>query len=116
MKIHKYDSEIPAVEEIGHNLFKIVLPQPFYAPNNIYILNGEQPALIDSGFILNLGLLQRAMKKINLPLSKIQHIFYTHNHLCLSRAPCESLPSLCGQNPQSACPAQRWPWHRHGAA
>ncbi|HMV42735.1 MAG TPA: MBL fold metallo-hydrolase [Leptospiraceae bacterium] len=80
MKFHKY-TEIPEVEEIGTNLYKIILPQPFYAPNNIYILNGEEPALIDSGFILNLGLLQRAMKRIGLSFSNIRHIFYTHNHL-----------------------------------
>jgi glyoxylase-like metal-dependent hydrolase (beta-lactamase superfamily II) len=81
MKFHKYDVSIPEVEEIGDKIYKIILPQPFYAPNNIYLLNGDEPALIDSGFILNLGLLQRALKKINLSLSKIQHIFYTHNHL-----------------------------------
>jgi glyoxylase-like metal-dependent hydrolase (beta-lactamase superfamily II) len=81
MRFHKYNVEIPEVEEIGKDLFKIVLPQPFYAPNNIYILKGQEPAMIDSGFILNLGLLQRAMKKINLPFSKVRHIFYTHNHL-----------------------------------
>lgn len=81
MKFHKYNIEIPEVEEIGKNIFKIVIPQPFYDPNNIYILNGKEPTMIDSGFILNLGLLQRSMKKIGLSLSKIKHIFYTHNHL-----------------------------------
>ncbi len=81
MKFHKYNTDIPEIEEIGNDIYKVVLPQPFYAPNNIYILNGKEPAMIDSGFILNLGLLQRAMKRINLSLSKIQHIFYTHNHL-----------------------------------
>lgn len=81
MKFHKYETQIPAIEEIGKDLYKIVLPQPFYAPNNIYVLKGKEPAMIDSGFILNLGLLQRAIKKIDLSLSKIKHIFYTHNHL-----------------------------------
>ena len=40
MKFHQYNTDIPQIEEIGKDLFKVVLPQPFYAPNNIYILNG----------------------------------------------------------------------------
>ncbi|WP_367898441.1 MBL fold metallo-hydrolase [Leptospira sp. WS58.C1] len=80
MKIHHYDS-IPDVKEIGDGIFKTEIPQPFYAPNNIYILPDGEPALIDSGYLANLGMLQRALRKIGLSLNKIKHIFYTHNHL-----------------------------------
>lgn len=80
MKIYHYDS-IPDVKEIGDGIFKTEIPQPFYAPNNIYILPDGEPALIDSGYLANLGMLQRALRKIGLSLNKIKHIFYTHNHL-----------------------------------
>lgn len=80
MKVFHYN-EIPTIEKIGNHLYKTSIPQPFYAPNNIYILDSDEPALIDSGYIQNLGLLQRALKKIGLSFSKIKHIFYTHNHI-----------------------------------
>ena len=76
MKVHRYE-KTPDIEEIGKNIYKTTIPQPFYAPNNIYILLSEEPALIDSGYIQNLGLLQRALQKIGLSFSKIKHIFYT---------------------------------------
>lgn len=79
MKVYRYDS-IPDIVEIGDGIFKTEIPQPFYAPNNIYILPEEEPTLIDSGYLANLGMLQRALKKIGLCLSKIKHIIYTHNH------------------------------------
>ena len=80
MKVHRYE-KTPDIEEIGKDIYKTTIPQPFYAPNNIYILQSEEPALIDSGYIQNLGLLQRALQKIGLSFSKIKHIFYTHNHI-----------------------------------
>jgi glyoxylase-like metal-dependent hydrolase (beta-lactamase superfamily II) len=82
VKVYRYkSSDIPEVEEIGPEIFRIVLPQPFYAPNNIYLIHSGEPSLIDTGYILNLGILQRALKKFGLSLKKIQHIFYTHNHI-----------------------------------
>ncbi|NBU99766.1 MAG: MBL fold metallo-hydrolase [Spirochaetia bacterium] len=80
MILHKYES-IPDIEKIGKNIYKTTIPQPFYAPNNIYIILSDEPAMIDSGYIQNLGLLQRALRKIGLNFSKIKHIFYTHNHI-----------------------------------
>ncbi|TGM32316.1 MBL fold metallo-hydrolase, partial [Leptospira levettii] len=42
---------IPEMEDIGDGIFKIVLPQPFYAPNNIYLYEGNDGlTLIDSGY------------------------------------------------------------------
>lgn len=80
MKIHKYKS-IPDVTEVAKDIYKIVIPQPFYEPNNIYVIKSGEPALIDGGFVLNLGLLQRALGKIGLSLSKIKHVFFTHDHI-----------------------------------
>ena len=80
MKLHRYP-EIPTIEEIGPNLFRVKIPQPFYEPNNIHVLTGPEPALIDSGYVQNLGLLQGALRTIGLSLAKIRHIFYTHDHL-----------------------------------
>ncbi|MCB1307614.1 MAG: MBL fold metallo-hydrolase [Leptospiraceae bacterium] len=80
MKVHHY-SDIPPAQEIGENLFKIEIPQPFYADNNVYIIRDEEPALIDSGYVQNLGMLQRSLAHIGLSLKKIRHIFYTHEHI-----------------------------------
>jgi glyoxylase-like metal-dependent hydrolase (beta-lactamase superfamily II) len=80
MQIHKYDT-IPDIKEIGKDIFATSIPQPFYADNNIYIINSDEPTMIDSGYIQNLGILQRVLRKIGLSLSKIKHIFYTHNHI-----------------------------------
>jgi glyoxylase-like metal-dependent hydrolase (beta-lactamase superfamily II) len=80
MKVFQYPT-IPKPELIGEKLYRVVLPQPFYAPNNIYVILADEPAIIDSGFILNLGMLQKALKQIKLSLKNIKHIFYTHNHI-----------------------------------
>ncbi len=80
MQVHKYES-LPEIKEVGPDIFCVPIPQPFYADNNIYIINSGEPALIDSGYIQNLGLLQRALRKIGLSLHKIKHIFYTHEHI-----------------------------------
>jgi glyoxylase-like metal-dependent hydrolase (beta-lactamase superfamily II) len=80
MILHKYES-VPEIINIGKEIYQTAIPQPFYSPNNIYVIMGDEPALIDSGYIQSLGLLQRSLKKIDLSLSKIKHIFYTHNHI-----------------------------------
>ncbi|MCB1142295.1 MAG: MBL fold metallo-hydrolase [Leptospiraceae bacterium] len=80
MQVYKYKS-IPDPEKIGNHLYRVQIPQPFYADNNIYIIDSDEPAMIDSGYIQNLGILQRSLRKIGLSLSKIKHIFYTHNHI-----------------------------------
>lgn len=80
MRVHNY-KELPAIEEIGDKIFKTSISQPFYSDNNIYIIKTEEPAIIDSGFIRNLGILQKTLVHIGLSLKKIKHIFYTHNHL-----------------------------------
>ncbi len=80
MKVHTYDS-VPEIKEIAPGLFHTSIPQPFYAPNNIYVIVTDEPAVIDTGYIQNLGLLQQALKKIGLSLKKLRHIIYTHDHI-----------------------------------
>ena len=80
MRVHHYES-IPEFEEIGPEIFRVQIPQPFYAPNNVYLIRSGEPALIDSGYVQNLGLLQRALRRLGLSLSAIEHIFYTHEHI-----------------------------------
>ena len=80
MKFHRYDA-VPEIEEIAPELYRIVVPQPFYDSNNIYLINSGEPALIDCGYAPNLGLLQRALQKVGLSLSKLRHIFFTHDHI-----------------------------------
>lgn len=80
MRLHRYSS-IPEATDVGAGIFCIRIPQPFYSPNNIYVILGREPALIDSGYVRNLGLLQRSLAQINLSLRKIKHIVYTHNHI-----------------------------------
>lgn len=80
MRLHKYDNT-PKVEKLAEDLYRVKIPQPFYEPNNIHILTGPEPTLIDSGYVQNLGLLQRALRQIDLSLAKIRHVFYTHDHL-----------------------------------
>jgi glyoxylase-like metal-dependent hydrolase (beta-lactamase superfamily II) len=69
------------MEEIGDGLFKIILPQPFYAPNNIYAIVNKKITLIDSGYIESIPLLQAALKTRGFSLNDIGSIIYTHNHL-----------------------------------
>ncbi|MDF3820590.1 MBL fold metallo-hydrolase [Leptospira sp. 96542] len=75
-------NRIPKMEDIGDGVSKIVLPQPFYAPNNIYIYKGNDGLiLIDSGYIESVPILQASLKIQGFSLKDIRHIIYTHNHL-----------------------------------
>ena len=80
VKLYRYES-VPETTEIGDRIFSVSIPQPFYTDNNIYVLHTEEPAIIDTGYIQNLGLLQRALRKIGLSLSSLRHIIYTHDHI-----------------------------------
>ena len=72
---------VPEIADIGNHIFKVVLPQPFYAPNNIYILPGKELTIIDSGYIESLPILQASLKKIGYSLKDIRKVIYTHNHI-----------------------------------
>ncbi|MCU0824881.1 MAG: MBL fold metallo-hydrolase [Leptospira sp.] len=74
--------KIPPMEEVGDGVFKIVLPQPFYAPNNVYIYEGSDGLIfIDSGYIESVPMLQASLRTRGYSLNDIRHIIYTHNHL-----------------------------------
>ena len=80
MRVHRYDS-IPKIVEVGPEIYSVPIPQPFYADNNVYIINSGEPALIDSGYVQSLGILQKALGQLGLSLKKIKHVFYTHEHI-----------------------------------
>lgn len=80
MRLHRYES-VPEFREIGDDLFVVAIAQPFYAPNNVYLIRSSEPTLIDTGYIQNLGLLQRALRGLGLSFRNIRHIFYTHEHI-----------------------------------
>jgi glyoxylase-like metal-dependent hydrolase (beta-lactamase superfamily II) len=70
------------MEDIGDGIFKIILPQPFYAPNNIYLIENESElTLIDSGYIESIPILQAALKTRGFSLKNIRNVIYTHNHV-----------------------------------
>ncbi|BDA79836.1 hydrolase [Leptospira kobayashii] len=74
--------KVPPMEEIGDQIYKIVLPQPFYAPNNIYLfVDNDGLTLIDSGYIESVPMLQASLKTRGFSLRDIKNIIYTHNHL-----------------------------------
>ncbi|MBX7059700.1 MAG: MBL fold metallo-hydrolase [Leptospirales bacterium] len=80
MQVHRYEAT-PQFREIGAQLYVASVPQPFYAPNNIYLILSDQPTLIDSGYIQSLGMLQRALRGLGLGFRDLAHIFYTHEHI-----------------------------------
>ncbi|MBI3395407.1 MAG: MBL fold metallo-hydrolase [Spirochaetia bacterium] len=80
MKVFQYDA-VPKPEEIAPDVYRIVIPQPFYAPNNIYLITSGEPTLIDTGYVQNLGLLQRSLRKLGLSFHDIEHVVYTHDHV-----------------------------------
>ncbi len=80
MKVTRRDI-IPEIVDIGNDILKVVLPQPFYASNNVYIIPGEELTIIDSGYIESIPVLQSALKTIKLSLKDIRKVIYTHNHI-----------------------------------
>lgn len=69
------------IEECAVDIFKITLPQPFYAPNHVYFVKDDEPLLIDSGYVESLGKLTLSLRKIGVRLSSIRTVLYTHPHL-----------------------------------
>lgn len=80
MKVFSYE-DVPEPKLVGEGIYRITIPQPFYSANHVYLILSKEPALIDAGFVLNLGLLQRSLQKINFSFRQIKHIFFTHNHI-----------------------------------
>ena len=80
MKVYQYD-KVPELEDLGENIFRVKIPQPFYEDNNVYLLDSKEPVLIDSGYVQNLGLLQRALKRAGIALKRIKKVIYTHDHI-----------------------------------
>ena len=80
MRVHSYDS-VPQFEDLGEGIYRVKIPQPFYEDNNVYLIDSGEPVIIDSGYVQNLGLLQRALRKLGYSLHDIKKVFYTHDHI-----------------------------------
>ncbi|MBV6492065.1 MAG: Hydroxyacylglutathione hydrolase [Turneriella sp.] len=62
-------------------IYRITLPQPFYAPNQVYLIRDEKNMLIDSGYVESLGMLALALRELGLSMNDIDILFYTHPHI-----------------------------------
>ncbi len=78
MKVSSIDVR---VEEVDENLFRMVIPQPFYEPNNIYLVADDLPMIIDTGYIGSFGYLVSGLKHLGYSLNKIEYALITHNHV-----------------------------------
>ena len=69
------------IHQISDIIFRITLPQPFYAPNQVYLINDEMKMLIDSGYVESLGSLALALRTLGLKMNDIDILLYTHPHI-----------------------------------
>jgi len=69
------------VHQITNEIYRITLPQPFYAPNQVYLIRDEMKILIDSGYLESIGSLALSLKSLGLKMTDIDAIVYTHPHI-----------------------------------
>lgn len=69
------------IHQITDQIYRITLPQPFYAPNQVYLIRDEKNMLIDSGYVESIGPLALALRKLGLAMRDIDTIIYTHPHI-----------------------------------
>ncbi len=69
------------IQPISDQIYRITLPQPFYAPNQVYLIRDEKNMLIDSGYVESIGPLALALRELGLAMRDIDTIVYTHPHI-----------------------------------
>lgn len=69
------------IHQVSDLIYRITLPQPFYAPNQVYLIRDEKNMLIDSGYVESIGPLALALRKLGLAMRDIDMIVYTHPHI-----------------------------------
>lgn len=69
------------IQQITDLIYRITLPQPFYAPNQVYLIRDEKITLIDSGYVESLGSLALSLRSLGLKMNDIDTIIYTHPHI-----------------------------------
>jgi glyoxylase-like metal-dependent hydrolase (beta-lactamase superfamily II) len=71
------------VLEVSPNIFRITVPQAFYADTNAYLIRGEIPTLIDPGHAYpeSIESLLAGLKSIGLSLPGLAQVMLTHPHV-----------------------------------
>ena len=69
------------IHQITDQIYRITLSQPFYAPNQVYLIRDEKNMLIDSGYVESIGPLALALQKMGIAMNDIDTILYTHPHI-----------------------------------
>ncbi|HRP69147.1 MAG TPA: MBL fold metallo-hydrolase [Turneriella sp.] len=79
--MRKLEAKPGPIFQINEFIYRITLPQPFYAPNQVYLIRDEKTMLIDSGYVESLGMLALSLRELNLAMNNIDILLYTHPHL-----------------------------------
>lgn len=69
------------IHQISDLMYRITLSQPFYAPNQVYLVRDETTLLIDSGYVESIAALALALRKMGLKMRDVDTIVYTHPHI-----------------------------------
>lgn len=69
------------IHQITDQIYRITLSQPFYAPNQVYLIRDEKNMLIDSGYVESIGPLALSLRQLGLAMRDIDTILYTHPHI-----------------------------------
>lgn len=69
------------IHQVSDLIYRITLPQPFYAPNQVYLVRDETTLLIDSGYVESIAALALALRKLGLKMRDVDTIVYTHPHI-----------------------------------
>jgi glyoxylase-like metal-dependent hydrolase (beta-lactamase superfamily II) len=77
----KLDAKPAEILQVTDNIYRITLNQPFYAPNQVYLIRDEVTMLIDSGYVESIGSLALALKHLGLSMRQVDVILYTHPHI-----------------------------------
>lgn len=77
----KLDAKPAEIFQITENIYRITLSQPFYAPNQVYLIRDEVTMLIDSGYVESIGSLALALKRLGLSMRQVDVLLYTHPHI-----------------------------------
>ncbi len=79
--MRKLTSKPGEIHQVSDLIYRITLPQPFYAPNQVYLVRDEKITLIDAGYVESLGSLALALRSMGLRMNDVDTIVYTHPHI-----------------------------------
>lgn len=69
------------IYQVSDRIYRITLLQPFYAPNQVYLVRDDMTMLIDSGYVESIAPLALALKSLGLKMRDVDTIVYTHPHI-----------------------------------